>query len=176
VAAARAALEALVSAAAAAERGAAEELEVQRRLLEADEALADLAATWDEPGSRSQLVGRLTSTAEQAGSLAEDLAGGEDVLACLATFERRAEAARVVAERSFALRAEASSRDGLGFDALRDEWRDDPFGLGAPLADVPPDEVACWRADAPVRAAVLAADAALDALQRALSPADLAGP
>ncbi|MFP5310460.1 MAG: hypothetical protein ACLGIR_12900 [Actinomycetes bacterium] len=177
VEAARAALSRLRDAVDDLRRAADAEASALRELQTADAALADLVASWDRPGSRSQLLDQLAESEGGARALAEELDAEADVLDCLATFDRRATAADVVAERTAELADEVRARDGLGFDELRDGWRPDPFDTaGAPLGAVPTEEVGCWEDSAPLLRASSAIDEALDALEGALTPADLSGP
>ncbi len=141
----------------------------------ADQALAELVATWDEPGSRSELLARLDETALAADALATDGVGTppED---CSGPLAARVDAAAFVAESSRELRALVEARDGLAFDERRAELATDPLGRreddqGA-VRSIDPDD--CPAIDVAEESAAMVVQALQD-LQTALNPEDLAG-
>lgn len=141
----------------------------------ADEALAELVASWDEPGSRSELLARLDETALAADALATDGVGTppED---CRGPLASREEAAVFVASSSRELRSLVEARDGIAFDERREELAADPWGQreadqGA-ARSIDPDD--CPAVDVAEEAATTVVQALQD-LQAALNPEDLAG-
>lgn len=141
----------------------------------ADQTLAELVATWDEPGSRSELLARLDETALAADALATDGVGTppED---CSGPLASRADAAVFVAESSRELRALVEARDGLAFDERRAELADDPWGQREDGQDaarsIDPD--GCPAVDVAEESAAMVVQALQD-LQAALNPEDLSG-
>lgn len=143
----------------------------------ADQALDELVATWNEPSSRSQLLARLDETALAADALAGDEVGAPPP-ECSGPVESTVAAASFVAEASRELRALVEARDGEAFDARRAELADAPFGHDeAGTARVhrhPLDPDACPAVEA-ARVSATAVTRALQDLQAALNPEDLAG-
>lgn len=139
-----------------------------------DARLAELVASWDEPGSRSQLLARFDEVAVEADDLADTAAPEE----CAAPVETRTAAAAFVAEATRELRDLVDRRDGNAFDARRAELDEAPWGR---MDDGEPRELdARLTADAcgaieRARAAAADVAAALRDLQAALNPPDLAG-
>lgn len=147
-------------------------VEVGRELVEVNARLEELRRTWDEPGSRSEVLDRLDETATAAEGLVVDAPA-----ACPGPVEERNAAAEFVAEASRDLETHVSSYDGPGYDERRAELADAPYGRTsddeARRLDVPIDAEACPALE---RATTAAGDVeqGLDALEDALNPSDLA--
>ncbi|MBW3659850.1 MAG: hypothetical protein KY457_14515 [Actinobacteria bacterium] len=166
---ARAAADALAAA-------ADEDLAVLDRAADADVRLSAVVAAWVEPGSRSQQLARLEEAATRADALAAELGAAEDDPACAAVLARRTAAATTVADASRELHALVERRRGEEFDARRRELAQDPAASTRTLVDADRAGIDCWRAEAePVELAAAVAEA-LEELERALNPADLASP
>ncbi|MDX1620377.1 MAG: hypothetical protein R3320_05265 [Nitriliruptorales bacterium] len=175
VAAAREAYERLLDAVGSLRRSAVGDLDRVDRAARIDEELDELTRGWDEPGSRRQQLEAFDALATEAEELAAEIAAEEPVAACMETFERRAEAASTVAERTRELRDLIARYRGNEFDQLRSEYRQDPYGVGAALTELDAEDHPCWLADAPFAEAGRSFDDALQALEDALNPADLRG-
>lgn len=148
-------------------------VEAGRQLVATDTRLAELAATWDQPGSRSEVVARLEETAAAAAGLAAD--GPQ---ACSGPMEVRSAAAAFVAEASRELRDRVAAYDGEGFDARRADLSEAPFGRtedGAVrrLTGPDPGDDSCPALQQAI-AAVEAVRGALQDMEDALNPTDLA--
>lgn len=147
-------------------------VEVGHHLVEVNARLEELRRTWDEPGSRSEVLARLDETATAAEDLVDDAPE-----ACPGPVEQRNAAAEFVARASLDLEAHVSSRDGAGYDERRAELAEAPYGRTsdeeARQLDAPIDADACPALD---RAATAAGDVeqGLGALEDALNPSDLA--
>lgn len=169
------ALEAAVDSALALGEAAARTADTVEQAHEADARLGELVATWDEAGSRSELLARFDEVAEQADALAGELRP-DPPDPCPGPLEDRAVAAAFVAEATRDLHELVAQRDGLGFDERRAELAEAPYGRdddGEARNPVGPvDEDTCPTIDAAEDAAGDVA-AALQDLQRALNPADL---
>lgn len=143
----------------------------------AEQALTELVATWDEPGSRSELLARFDETALAADALAGE-ESGEPPQGCPGPLEARVDAARFVADATRDLRELVEARDGEAFDARRAELSDAPFGhddSGAPREHrhpIDPDECPAVGA---ARESAADVTRALQDLQAALNPEDLSG-
>lgn len=175
VAATAAARDDVVSAATDLSDAAAEDLDLLVASADAEDRLADLTATWDEPGSRSQQLERLGETAEAADALAVELEAIPDAPPCAELIARRADAARAVAAHARELRDLVERRAGTEFDERRAELANDPYGLGERLVDGDVRDLGCWRTDGPVATAADEVEEGLAALEEALNPADLEG-
>lgn len=134
--------------------------------------LIEITEGWDEPGSRSQQITRFGELEQRAEALAARIDDAE-VGDCLTTFERRRDAAATVAERTDELRGLIERYQGNEFDELRSEYRQDPFGLEAPLVALDREEADCWREVSPLVAAWDRFQARLRELEEALNPPDL---
>lgn len=174
--AARAALADSRDAAAALREHADADLQLVVAAADADAELTQLVAAWDEPGSRQEQLERLQETAAAAAALADDLATLDDVPDCSGSIRLREEAARAVAEATIELRDLVAARRGSEFDERRRALLSDPYGAGRPLVDADREDIGCWRRDGPVPAATAALRAALERLEDALNPSDLAMP
>lgn len=157
-------------------RAAVEDLQRVEEAAEAEERLAAAVEAWSEPGSRNEQLQRLEEVAGEVDALATELEAVEDVPACSGLVARRAEAARAVAAHTRELRALVEQRRGDEFDARRDELLQDPYGTGGLLVEEDRREIGCWREAGPVVAAADEFAAALDRLEEALNPPDLASP
>lgn len=147
-------------------------MEAGRQLVATDARLEELTATWDQPGSRSEVVARLEETAAAASDLQAD--GPQ---ACPGPMEVRSAAAAFVAEASRELRDRVAAHDGEGFDSRRADLDEAPFGRtdGAPrrLTAPTPDDDSC-PALQEATAAVESVRGALQDMEEALNPTDLA--
>ena len=175
VAAATAAVDAMLATVGEVRDLVAAEVDELRALADFDAELADLVDVWDAPGSRTPRRAQLDEAATEATALAEQARSAEPTVSCLDVWTHRAEAADVVAERSAQLRDLVAGSTGEEYDQARDEWRDDPTGLGTPPAELDASGMDCWDEGSPAPGAVtrlreLAAD-----VQAALSPEDLEG-
>lgn len=159
-----------VNAGAAVATTAAADLAVIVAAAEADAALADLVAAWDEPGSYSQQLTRLADVAAAAASLSQLLGARADVAECLSTFDRRSAAAARIEERTRDLRRLVAERQGGAFDQQRDSYRAAPLGGDAPLVEQDAAEFRCWRTRAPLAGASTRLEEALASLQLTLNP------
>lgn len=172
VVAARAAWEQLQADAREVRAAALEELAALDAAANTDLQLVEITEGWDEPGSRSQQIahfGELLERAEQLSARLDD----EDVGECLTTFERRRDAATTVVERTEELRQLVEGYRGTEFDELRSEYRQDPFGVGAPLTELDAGEADCWREVSPLVAAGERFQESLQELEQTLNPPDL---
>lgn len=143
----------------------------------ADQALEDLVASWDEPGSRSELLARLDETALAADALAGDEVGAPPEQ-CPGPVESRVAAADFVADATRQLRELVEARDGDAFDARRAELADAPLGHDdagtARTSRHPIEPEGCPAVDA-ARESAEEVTRALEDLQAALNPPDLSG-
>ena len=136
------------------------------------EALDEIVAAWDEPGSRSQLMARFEELAAQAEGLAERA----PPQACSGPVEEAIDAATFVAEATRELRSLVAQYDGNGFDARREELHDAPYGTtedGDTRAPGTSLEGDTCPAIADARTAASDVATALRELQQALNPSDL---
>lgn len=141
-----------------------------------DAELEELLAQWDGRGSYSQQLTAFDEAAAAAEELAARATERTATPACTGLWERRAEAATTVATRSEELRALVQDRRGQEFDELRDEFRQDPYDLGALLGELDADAAsACWEEGSAAPAALDALRGHTDELAGALDPADLRG-
>lgn len=143
----------------------------------ADQALQELVASWDEPGSRSELLARLDETALAADHLAADEVGAPPEQ-CPGPVDSRVAAASFVADATRQLRELVEARDGDAFDARRAELAEAPLGhddTGTPRTHRHPIEPeGCPAVDA-TRESATEVTRALEDLQAALNPPDLSG-
>lgn len=153
-------------------RAARADLRDQVRAASAHATLLAMTERWDEPGSRSQQLDRLAALADEADAFAERLASRDHIAPCLTVFERRAAAARHVAEATRELRGHVDAYRGSAFDERRSELAEDPFALERPLVEADLAELDCWREQAPLFDAVAEVTAALDRIEDALNPPD----
>lgn len=156
------------------EHAAGADLDRARLATDAELRLQELVETWHEPGSRREQLARLDATASAAAALAEELSATEDLPACTQLVARREAAARTVADRTRQLRELVAARRGREFDERRRAFAADPYAAGAPLAEADRDELDCWRAQAPAVGRARDVRAALEGVEAALNPADLA--
>jgi hypothetical protein len=141
-----------------------------------DEQLAALLEGWDARGSYSEQLAALDELAEAAEALATAAAGRTATPACVGVWDRRADAADVVAERTRELRALVRDRRGQEFDDRRDAYGADPYGVGADLGVLDARAAAaCWE-DASAAPGLLARlRAHVEDLEDVLDPPDLQG-
>jgi hypothetical protein len=154
--------------------GADRELELVGRLATADAELDELRRVWDEPGSRRQQLETLAAAAERADALAAELRTQLDAEPCTEDLQRRIDAATFVASATRELRDHVSRQRGNAFDARRAELAEDPYGLGAPLTTI--GDRTCWEEHSPVPMSATGLTDALESLEAALNPPDLATP
>lgn len=173
VVAAREALDDALAGARRALTAARADLAEQERAAEAHRTLRSLTGRWDAPGSRSQQLDRFAALARDADALATELEAVEPVAPCLTGIERRAAAARAVAEATRELRGHIEAYRGEQFDRRREQLADDPFGLEQPLVTRDIAELGCWRDEAPLVTAAAEVRAALRGVEQALNPTTL---
>lgn len=141
-----------------------------------DEQLEGLLEGWDQRGSYSQQLEAFDELAVEAEELAEDAAGRTATPACVELWPRREEAAQVVAERTRELHVLIRDRRGQEFDELRDEYGQDPYGLGGLLGTLDAEAAAeCWSEESEALGAVELLRTRTDELAAALDPEDLRG-
>lgn len=162
-----------VTAAATMEETATEVATVLAQVVEVDAQLADIVAGWNERGSRSEVITRF----EEAAATADDIAARTGPPTCRDPMQTRVAAAAFIAEASRDLAELVQARDGTGLDERRAELAEAPYGV---TDDDQPRRLdvalAVDECDALERLLV-AGDAvmeALDDLQEALNPSDLA--
>lgn len=145
-------------------------------LAAAEVELAALAATWDEPGSRSRQLQRLSETREAATAVADRLDDLPERPACGEAVARRVAAARAVAAASAELHELVAARRGDAFDQRRAALGADPYGLGTPeLASLDAADRGCVEREGEIVIAVERFDAALDRLVASLNPPSTPG-
>ena len=177
VAAAREALAEAGTAARALDAAATADITHVRRLLAFDDALGAIAAAWDERGSRLEQIDRFSALEADARAIGTEVATVAERPACSTAVARRAAAAEAVALASAELRGLIEGYEGERFDARRAELAADPYGTGHPLGESDADDAACWASSAEAPANAAAVEAALDALEAALTtPDDAATP
>lgn len=169
VAAARAAVADALDAAASLATAARTEDDELAELLAAEDQLAEVRASWDRPGARSQQITRLDAAATDAAAIADRLEDGDDQQPCAGLRQRLGEAAATVAERSAELRDHAQRRDGEAFDEARARFDAEP-ALGD---DDVAAATACWTSRSAVVAAASRVEDAVVRLAAALDPEDL---
>lgn len=139
-----------------------------------DAELEAVLAGWDQPGSYSQQLEAFGQLAEDATALGGRAADRTATPACTGLWERRAAAARTVAERTEELRGLIRDRHGQEFDELRDSFRQDPYDLGGLLGELDAAAAAsCWTEGSDAPAAVELLQTRTDELEAALDPPDL---
>ena len=139
-----------------------------------DEQLRSLFEPWDAPGQYSAQLAAFEQLTVDARALADEAAKRTSTPACTEVWDRRVAAATTVAERTDELRTLIRDRRGQEFDELRDEYRQDPFGLGALLGELDAAAAAaCWTEDSRVTSLLAALLASRDELAAALDPDDL---
>lgn len=141
-----------------------------------DAQLDELLAGWDARGSYSQQLEAFEQLVADAEALAADAAARTAAPACTEAWPRRESAALVVAERSEELRDLVRDRRGQEFDDLRDEYGQDPFGVGEFLGVLDAEAAAaCWADGSDVPAARVAIEEGTAQLATVLDPPDLRG-
>lgn len=155
---------------------AEEELASLTALPTFDDELETVLAGWDQRGSHSQQLEAFERLTEDATALADQAAGRTATPACTGLWERRAEAARTVAERTEELRGLIRDRRGQEFDELRDTFRQDPYDLGGLLGDLDAEAArSCWAEGSDAPDAVELLRTRTDELEVALDPSELRG-
>lgn len=145
---------------------------VGRRMAATDARLQELTATWDQRGSRSEVLARLEETA----TTAEELVVEDPQEGCPGPVEQRSAAAGFVAEASRSLQPYVAAYDGEGYDARRAELHEAPYGHaadGEPRQLEGPEASSCPALEQ-ARSAADEVEAALQGLEDALNPTDLA--
>lgn len=170
VLAAQEALDAAADAGRAVLEAARRDIANQVRAAEIHATLLGMTERWEQPGSRSQQLDRFADLAAEAESFAEILDAAAPVAPCLTVFERRAAAARHVAEATRQLHGHVEAYRGGEFDRLRAELAEHPFGLERPLVEGDLAELDCWRGEAPVVEAAADVEEALVGVEAALNP------
>ena len=128
------------TAAAAAE----DEVAFLQRASAVDEALLDVAALWDRPGSQSEIRARLDAAAADAARLRRRARRLQpEPRGCRVMKANRVDWARTVRTRTRRLQSQANSAGGGEFDELRAAFRRLPLGVEPRSADQ--EERECWR-------------------------------
>lgn len=141
-----------------------------------DQQLEELLAGWDARGSYSQQLAAFEQLAADAEALAASADERMATPSCVGVWERRNEAASVVAARTLELRDLIRDRRGQEFDDLRDTFRQDPYGLGALLGVLDARAAAdCWADASAAPSGVAELQAHVEDLAAALDPPDLQG-
>ena len=141
-----------------------------------DQQLEELLAGWDARGSYSQQLNAFEELAADAEALAASARERRATPSCVGVWDRRTEAAGVVASRTLELRDLIRDRRGQEFDDLRDTFRQDPYGLGELLGVLDARAAAdCWEDASTAPDAVAQLQTHLEDLTSALDPADLQG-
>ena len=141
-----------------------------------DARLEGLPGGWDARGSYSQQLAAFDGLAAEADELADVAAGRDAVPTCVELWPRRSAAAATVAARTRELRALVRDRRGQAFDELRDAYRQDPYGAGAPLGVLDARAAQrCWSTASDVPPLLATLEEHVAALAAALDPPDLQG-
>jgi len=152
----------------AAADAAAAELSYLRDLNRVDLALIGAAATWDAPGSQSEIRARLDGLDGQVAAQRRRVRRLRPVpRRCSAMVDNRREWIGVVRRRTANLRANAHSGAGETFDRLRAAYRPLPFGVEPRIADRA--DLQCWERRSGVPRAADDLRGAVDELRRSLS-------
>lgn len=168
VAAARAAVEGALADARAAAGAAEAERAALAKLAEIDVRLDAAVAAWDNPGSRTQRRAELTELAAQLTTVADEVSDLEpQPSACPELWERRAEWAQLLAERSLELAELAGGSTGEAYDQLRAELAENPYGASREEADAA--DHPCWERESDIALAAAAASEHVEALEAALN-------
>lgn len=139
-----------------------------QRISRLDAALLDAAATWDEPGSQSEIRARLDALARDVGRLRADVrATPPRPKRCTVMNRNRLEWIDTVQERTRELQAQANSAGGGTFDRLRSSYRALPFAVEPRTADRQDRD--CWTDRSAVAGVAPAMRDAVDRLEKALS-------
>lgn len=155
---------------------AEEELASLTALPPFDAELEAVLAGWDQRGSYSQQLEAFTQLAEDATALADQAEGRTATPTCTGLWERRAQAARTVTERTEELRILIRDRRGQEFDELRDSFRQDPYDLDGLLGELDAAAAAsCWAEESEAPGAAERLLTRTDELEAALDPPDLQG-
>lgn len=144
------------------------ELRYLRALVAVDRALFDAAATWDEPGSQSEIRERLLDLAEEVERLRPRVRRLRPSPArCTAAKRNRLDWLQTVRTRTLALQEQANSAGGSTFDELRKSYRALPFAVEPRTADRVDRQ--CWLDASAAPAAADDMRAAVDELRTTLS-------
>jgi hypothetical protein len=145
-----------------------EELRFLQRIGALDTTLVDAAATWDEPGSQSEIRERLLRLADRVGGLRRRARRvAPKPRACTAMVENRLEWIGTVRSRTLELQAQANSAGGSTFDDLRESYRALPFAVEPRTADRA--DRSCWLQRSKVVATAAVMRTAVDELRESLS-------
>lgn len=144
------------------------ELAWLRQLQQAEQALAEVVALFDEPGSRAQQSERLSAAAVTAQGVADTLATLEEIPGCSRLVEHHDVAAVLVAERARELATYARNGQGNSFDAARAGFRDEPWDVD--LVGPQGAEASCWEGGSELVQAADAVEQAIVGLAAALNP------
>lgn len=144
------------------------ELRYLRAITDIDRALFEVAATWDEPGSQSEIRERLLDVAKGVEKLRPRVKRLRPSPArCTAAKRNRLDWLKTVRTRTLALQEQANSAGGSTFDELRKSYRALPFAVEPRTADRADRQ--CWLDASAVPAAADDMRAAVDELRTALS-------
>jgi hypothetical protein len=122
------------------------------RFADIDIAMDGVVAGWDQGGSQSELRDALRRLSANAADL-EEAAGAVQPtpLACATSRDSRVRWAGLLKSRTDQLIALVGSRTGLEYDALRDRFRPQPYGVDRLTVDAADRQ--CWLANSPVASA-----------------------
>lgn len=132
-----------------------------------DEDLLDAAATWDTPGSQTEIRLRLAELAGEVLRIRPRVNKLRPVPDCPVMQRNRLAWVKVVHERTVKLEGQANSASGSTFDKLRTAYRRLPLGEEPRTADRTGDQL-CWQKQSTVAGAAETMRAAIDQLQTTL--------
>lgn len=145
-----------------------DELAYLRQVAGLDQALFDVAATWDEPGSQTEIRERLLDLAADVNGLRPQVRKLRPVpQACGAMEANRREWIATLRKRTLALQEQANSAGGSTFDELRKSYRALPFAVEPRTADRADRE--CWLKESQAPATADRLRASVEALRAELS-------
>lgn len=149
--------------------GAADaELRYLKAVSGVDTDLFAAAASWDQPGSQSEIRERLLALAKKVAAIRPQVRRLQpDPAGCAAMKRNRLDWVTTVRTRTLALQAQANSAGGSTFDKLRRSYRALPFAVEPRTADRA--DRSCWSENSEVNAAADAMRAAVDDLRESLS-------
>lgn len=147
---------------------ATSELEFLDDLVTIDRALFDAAATWDEPGSQSEIRERLDALADDVATLGKKARALQpQPERCDAMRRNRLDWIRTVRQRTERLQGQANSAGGREFDQLRASYRALPFAVEPRTADRADRD--CWVERSGVARGEKSLRASVEELRAALS-------
>lgn len=158
---------AVVAAARGVVAAARAEADLLGTFFDAEQAMAEVVAGWDEPGSRSQQRERFGELVQRARGTVTALEAARDAPGCSGALRARLDAAQLVSERTQELATHVERGQGAGFDEARARFAQDPWHDR--LAQADDQDAACWQEASPVVVAAQEVEARLDRLVEALN-------